>query len=375
MVVFPAGKYGDPIYSCLACHEKGSLRDLLCDLWSLTGSDHYQWIELLDNDAKSIDEAVEYTARERAKNLGEKAGFGTKAEGYIARSEKQKNALKKQEKLTPLMAHTEAKVFYDYIAANKSDEMPEIPWETYEPHAGSVPLYATEQRGLTIDTCREWELGHDKNGCRLLFPMRDRGGRLVAISGRLYRCSKCGLEPPETISPNVCTACGHIEYGDMEDGIHCSACDHSELKRQRAVCAKCHGRASPKYLHSKGFKRNLMLYGENRYKVDRTDGRIYLVEGHLDALSMWQAGYRPVNAILGSYPSESQIEKVIRDNERVVVVGDGDQSGAGIVAVVKKMVADRIPVSRKLLPNKTDPNKLLQEGRLEEVMGPAPMKS
>ncbi len=34
MVVFPKGQYGEPIYSCLACHDRGSLRDLILFIWS-----------------------------------------------------------------------------------------------------------------------------------------------------------------------------------------------------------------------------------------------------------------------------------------------------------------------------------------------------
>jgi DNA primase len=139
------------------------------------------------------------------------------------------------------------------------------------------------------------------------------------------------------------------------------------MERQRAVCARCKRYSPPKYLHSKGFKRNLMLYGEHRYKLDRTDGRVYLVEGHIDVLSMWQAHYRPVNATLGSWPGQPQIEKLIRDHERIIVVGDGDQSGADFVAKVKKMVAQRIPVAMKKLPPKTDPNKLLAEQGVEAL--------
>lgn len=370
MVVFHTGKYGVPIYSCLACHESGSLRDLLCDLWSLTGVDHYHWIEIVDNETADVSVAEAKSKRERAARLAEKANGS-----FVARPDYARKALVKEVGPSRFDPNTSAKPFYDFRAASKSDDLPEIPWEHYAAHAGHVPRYAIDPppdgRGLTLDTCRAWELGHDRKMRRLLFPIRDRKGRLVAISGRLYECRKCGLKPPETVSPNVCTRCGHVVYGTVEPDESCHVCGHHDLKRQRAVCARCHERASPKYLHSKGFKRNLLLYGEHRHKVDRTDGRVYLVEGNVDVLSMWQAGYRPVCATLGSNPGEEQVEKLIRDHERIIVVGDGDESGVKFAQHVKKMVAQRIPVATKKLPPKMDPNQLGAEGLLP-ILGEPP---
>lgn len=375
MVVFPEGSRGDPIYSCQACKERGSVRDLLCDLWALTGVDHYPWIEILDNDTVDVSEAAKRTRKERAQKLVERANGN-----FVSRPDYAKKALSKEagRDFTPQQG---ASAFYDYVAANKSDEMPEIPWEAYAKHAGSVPPYAI-QRGLTIETCKEWELGHDRRMRRLLFPMRDRRGRLVAISGRLYECRRCGLTPPDTVSPNVCTACGHVVWGEHPKGDPCPICNHGEVVRKRAVCAQCHGGpemrgAPPKYLHSKGFQRNLMLYGEDRHKVDKTDGRVYVVEGHIDTLTLWQTGYRPVVATLGSWPGPSQIEKLIRDHERVITVGDGDKAGKEFAAQVKKMVAQRIPTARKKCPPGWDPNKLLMERGIEglrEVLGDPPRR-
>jgi hypothetical protein len=46
-----------------------------------------------------------------------------------------------------------------------------------------VPKYAIN-RGLTIETCKTWHLGYDKQRKRLVFPIRRYDGKLVGLSGR-----------------------------------------------------------------------------------------------------------------------------------------------------------------------------------------------
>ncbi len=362
MVLFPEGSHGDPIYTCLGCHESGSLRDLILDLWTQRRVNLMNWIEVVDEET-SVEDAEERSKSQRADGLAERE------QDYVYRSSAARKALRKATR-SQFKPQAPGKPFYDYKAAEI--ELEEIPYARYAPNAGSVPRYALD-RGLTIETCKAWELGHDKYGKRLLFPMRDRKGRLVAISGRLYECPSCGLGPPETVSPNVCTACGETVYGNLDVDDHCPKCDHIEMKRQRAVCAKCLWKSPPKYLHSKGFKRNFILYGENRIRIDKTDGRLYVVEGNADVPAMWQLGYRPVVATLGSWPSQNQVEKMIRDADRIILVADGDQAGQDFATKMKKLVADRIPLTLKELPSGTDPNSLM-EG-IEEFIGPPPNKS
>jgi hypothetical protein len=58
-----------------------------------------------------------------------------------------------------------------------------------------LPPYASdpkpEGRGISPEVLREWEIGHDVSMRRLLFPLRDRKGRLMAVSGRLYETKHC----------------------------------------------------------------------------------------------------------------------------------------------------------------------------------------
>jgi 5S rRNA maturation endonuclease (ribonuclease M5) len=346
MVVFVEGREsGRPYYTCLSCHEKGSLRDLLLFLWT-RGRDTFRWVEVLDGDAPAS--AVKSKA-EKLREEFRRSSF----QGF--------NHITDHRKLT-------GKPFYDYKALVEAEKVEEMPWSVYEPYTGSVPRYALVDRELTVETCKEWELGHDKRMKRLLFPIRDRKGRLVAISGRVYvdDCPRCG---GGWIRP--CEHCGlpeseHLEGGLCDDGISVT-----DYKPTRETCAKCGIMRQPKYLHSKGFPRRFIMYGEHRQEMTK-DRRVYVVEGHLDMIKMWQAGYRPVVAMLGSHPSPPQVEKLVKYWGKIIVVPDGNQAGRDMGRRIEKMVAGRVPVTVKKLEEGLDPGKMTVE-EMEALLGPPPL--
>lgn len=348
MVVFTEGQHGDPIYSCQSCHDRGPLRDMLLFLWT-RGRDTYHWIQVLEGEI-SLTKA---TSSERLLAMSEKADKPGWAPAPIITAPP---AVQK--------SFDDGRPWFDFKAIVEAEAAEPLPEEQFKLYASSIPRYALE-RGLTVETCKAWGLGHDQSGQRLLFPIRDRKGRLMAISGRLYatRCVACNGEWKA-----LCGTCGYPE------GEHVSESDFCETFRpQRAECVKCGRPEPPKYLHSKGFKRNLILYGEQM--LDKAaDGRVYVVEGHLDMMLLWQFGYRPVVALLGSHPGDPQIEKLIAYWRKAIVIGDGNQAGRDMAQRVKHKVADRIPVSVVGLEEGLDPGKLVQEmpERLAELLGPLP---
>lgn len=321
MVIFVEGKHGDPIYSCLGCHEKGSLRDLLCFIWMKTRQSTLHWIDILDGEGDPVAKPEFRRARK-------------KLAGFDYAKARQRRLATKVETITKRDGK-----WWDYMAIAEADKVTPIPEDEYAPHAGSVPRYALD-RGLTIETCKAWELGHDERMKRLLFPMRNRAGQIVAISGRLYACPRC------------------------------SSTEVKKVKGERDRCGACNLGLPPKYLHSEGFKRNLFLYGENRQ--NEGSKHVYVVEGNLDAPLMWQVGYRPVVALLGSSPGAAQVEKLVAWWDAITVVGDGDKAGYDLGVKLKKAVNDRVPVKAPRLPDGMDPGKLAVEAPevLEEILGP-----
>lgn len=322
MVVFVEGRHGHSTYACLGCHHSGSFKDLVLWLWVLTGQSTWDLVAQLDEGAPDPSKIEFHGLRNRLKDLDD--------------AKVKRRNLAKRIRETQESNHEK---WFDFEAIALADAVEVIPEDVYAPYRGSVPKYAME-RGLTTETCKHWELGHDFRRKRLLFPMRNHHGHLVAISGRLYACPRCG------------------------------GTEIRKVKGERDRCDACDGALPPKYLHSKGFDRNLFLYGENQ----RSEGqsRVFVVEGNLDAPLMWQAGYRPTVATLGSYPVGPQIEKLVAWWDHIVVVGDGDKAGREMAHHIKDGVADRVKVSVCDLPDGTDPGSLLCDDRatMDQIMAP-----
>jgi DNA primase len=336
MVVFPEGRHGDPIYSCQACHRKGSLRNLVCFLWHKTGLNMMNVIEALDGPDAPVKapegkEVKNPFLREKANRVAKLVRDGGAHEVYRRKRQ------------------TEDAPWHDKYAIAASDDVPEIPWAEYEPHLTETIHPYAEARGIHLDTWLEWELGVDTRMRRILFPMRDHHGRLIAISGRLYEEKKC-------------LRCG----GDI-----ITLAPVPPAVKGKQICGNCGKKPPPKYLHSTGFKRNVFLYGEHLLPND-SGTKLYVVEGHLDALAMWQDGYRPVVATLGTNVGESQIERLVhyaslpkRPMRIILVVHDGDEAGRLMGVMVKRMIAGRVPVFARPCPDGSDPAKMLPYERVK----------
>ncbi len=344
MVLYPQGRLrGDPIFKCMGCHEEGSVRDIVIDHWSANPARNLiHWIFEIDGD-EGADKLIKRSAA-------------------IASLPDDPMANRKRKVMEPAVVRKttdDGRVWYDHKLLVEADAVKEISWGAYNQYHGKVPRFAF-QRGLTAETCKEWELGHDPTMKRLLFPIRDRKGRLVGISGRLYskECVYCG---------------GQVARGQRDEAN----------KRIRDHCRRCGKNEPPKYLHSDDFKRNMVLYGEHR-RQDAVDGTVYLVEGHIDMLLLWQLGYRPVVAMLGSYPGHCQIEKLIAYwGRRIIIIPDGDKAGVDMAAKVKALVADRVPVIVKKCPDGSDPGAIVQAhlrgeitlAEVHQIFGEPPVKA
>jgi len=184
------------------------------------------------------------------------------------------------------------------------------------PFSGGVPRYALD-RGLSLETCRRWGLGHDKVNGRLVFPVRDVNGSLVGMVGRCYT-----------------------------------------------------GRG-PKYFNYWSFQKSFFLFGQ--HFVINPDWPVVLVEGCFDALLVEQAlcsflrekthveglGFN-VMAILGSDLSDAQADYLCSLNQEVLLFFDCDAAGKkGLYgrrvgsridgsAILK--LQKRVPVSRVVYP-------------------------
>ncbi|MGN0702259.1 MAG: DNA primase [Lentihominibacter sp.] len=88
---------------------------------------------------------------------------------------------------------------------------------------------------------------------------------------------------------------------------------------------------TPKYLNSKEssvFQKKFNLYGLNLTReYAAKEDRIFLVEGYMDVISLYQAGVRNVSASLGTALTEGQARLIKRYTSNVILSYDADDAG------------------------------------------------
>jgi DNA primase len=130
------------------------------------------------------------------------------------------------------------------------------------------------------------------------------------------------------------------------------------------------GSGEPKYLNSPDtplFDKGRTLYNLDRAAAEsRQSGRVIVVEGYMDVIALAQAGIGDSVAPLGTALTEHQLERLWRMTESPILCFDGDAAGqkASIRAIGRAMPA--IGPSRSLnfvtLPKGQDPDDLIRSG-------------
>lgn len=175
--------------------------------------------------------------------------------------------------------------------ALRMEDIPDIPpWEERsKPKAAYDVLHEAETlafrnfcpvyllgRGFSEAALRMFDIGYDRGESKIVLPVRDHAAKLVGLTYRV---------------------------------------DFDEDRDQPA-----------KYWHDL-FSKSLHLYGLHLF-AGKPLSRLYVVEGQLDAVRMWQLG-RPAVAIMGSEMSQEQATLLLRhcQAEQVVLAYDNDDAG------------------------------------------------
>lgn len=175
---------------------------------------------------------------------------------------------------------------------------------------------------------------------RVIFPVGDRRGRQVAFGGRILPDAilkkLAALEPPSQHSS------GSSDY------------------------------TPPKYLNLSEtpiFSKGRMLYSESRARIAAGDGQpIIVVEGYMDVIACYQAGFHGAVAPLGTALTEDQIAScwaMLRDKPKLpILCFDGDAAGMKaaeracerILPLIKSDQSVRIA----FLPEGEDPDSIIK---------------
>jgi DNA primase len=169
---------------------------------------------------------------------------------------------------------------------------------------------------------------YDRFRGRLMIPIRDQRGRVVAFGGRII------------------------------------------------------GEGEPKYLNSP--ETPLFDKGRTLFNIDRAgpasrkSGRIIVVEGYMDVIALAKAGIDEAVAPLGTALTEGQLERLWRLSDVPILCFDGDRAGqkAAVRAAVRAfpLIAPGRTLRFALLPDGQDPDDLVKAGgasAFENVIGQA----
>ncbi|MBN8549476.1 MAG: DNA primase [Deltaproteobacteria bacterium] len=127
-------------------------------------------------------------------------------------------------------------------------------------------------------------------------------------------------------------------------------------------------KTSPKYLNSPEtavYQKNKILYGmPQALESIRRKKELYLVEGYMDVIGLWQAGVTNTVATCGTATSENHVKRLQHLVERVVVLFDGDVAGRSAAArCFGVFLNSGIDIAALFLPEDEDPDTIaLQHG-------------
>lgn len=128
------------------------------------------------------------------------------------------------------------------------------------------------------------------------------------------------------------------------------------------------GEGEPKYLNSPDtplFDKGRTLYNLDKCSpASRSTGRVIVVEGYMDVIALSQAGFHDVVAPLGTALTEQQIEMLWRMTEKPLLCFDGDSAGQKAAMRAAQRVLPLLRPGHSLqfvtLPDGQDPDDLVR---------------
>jgi len=216
--------------------------------------------------------------------------------------------------------------------------------------AGAEARGVLERRGITAATAKTFGLGFapDSRG-KLKAALKDYGDALLIEAGLLIQVE--GKEPYDRFRGRLM-----IPIRDPRG-------------RVIAFGGRVIGDGEPKYLNSPEtplFDKGRTLYNLDRAAAaSRRSGRILVVEGYMDVIALAQAGIEEAVAPLGTALTEAQLERLWRLSDVPVLCFDGDAAGqkAAIRAATRAlpMLAPGRSLAFVTLPEGLDPDDLVRQ--------------
>jgi DNA primase len=248
-------------------------------------------------------------------------------------------------------------------------EMQELAQENFRQNlasaAGEAARAYLERRGVRRETIGEFGLGYaDRSGRALVRQFEQRGfaGDLIEASG----------------------LAGRREDGSFYDRFRNRLM--FPIRNESGKIIAYGGRAlaaedQPKYMNSPEtpiYKKSYTLYNLDRAKdAIRKEDRSILVEGYMDAIGVTAAGFPPVVASCGTALTAQQVQALKRHSQNIVVNFDPDAPGAAAAQrSIDLLLAESMVVRIVELDGDLDPDEYCKErgaeayqARLKEAKG------
>ncbi len=218
-------------------------------------------------------------------------------------------------------------------------------WESQEGKAARDYLL---KRAITEKTAKECKLGFAPAGSAALTAAARKKGLLEAAA-------KAGL-----VRPDGADGLRDMFRARLMFPIH------DAQGRVIAFGGRSLDDSAPKYLNSPEspvFSKGRTLFGldQARRAIVATD-RAIVVEGYIDALALWQGGFRETVATLGTALTVEHLRTLGRHTRNVLACFDGDDAGrAASLRALPIFLGAGMLGRAVFLPNGFDPDKLVAE--------------
>ena len=109
-----------------------------------------------------------------------------------------------------------------------------------------------------------------------------------------------------------------------------------------AVSCRPLGSSPTKYINT-NYEKADHLYGlSETWQECLKEKSVYIVEGNISLLQMWQAGIKNCAAMLGSNLSARQVALLNRYVTKIVMVPDSDKAGMNVIEKLKKNIPQKL---------------------------------
>ena len=205
---------------------------------------------------------------------------------------------------------------------------------------GAIAREYTSHRMISSDVLARWGLGYAPRGSDAI--LRDF-------------MSKLGYSEKDLIESGAWTNRGAFLYERLIFPIQ------DKRGNVVALAGRTLSDSTPKYLNTP-FEKSHHVYGLYQAASSiRTSKHAVLVEGYMDVIGLHQAGHTNVVAPMGVGLSEHQLG-LLKDAERITLAFDGDDAGrAANLRAIERLLKTTLRVDVAILPDGKDPDDVAGE--------------